>query len=71
MTGHGTPAFRLGLMTTDLGDYLGWGHSGFWNTFVFHVPELDLTVSGCILDHFAVKGQELAARLVAAAVADR
>jgi D-alanyl-D-alanine carboxypeptidase len=66
MTGHGTPAFRLGLMTTDFGEYLGWGHSGFWNTFVFHVPELDLTVSGCILDHFAVKGQELARELVAA-----
>jgi D-alanyl-D-alanine carboxypeptidase len=65
MTGTGTESFRLGLIVLDLGRYLGWGHSGFWNTFVYHVPTLDLTVSGCILNHFAEKGQELAKRLVA------
>ncbi|MEN8006603.1 MAG: serine hydrolase domain-containing protein [Candidatus Krumholzibacteriota bacterium] len=66
MTGGGTAEYRLGLSATDFGDHLGWGHTGFWNTFVFHVPALDLTVSGCILNHHAEKGRELARRLVEA-----
>ncbi len=69
MTGDGTTDFRLGLVCDDFGDDLAWGHTGFWNTFVFHVPEHDLTVSGCILNHFADRGRELARQLVAAAVA--
>jgi D-alanyl-D-alanine carboxypeptidase len=67
MTGDGTPGYRLGLMCLDLGGHLAWGHTGFWNTFAFHVPALDLTVSGCVLNHHAAKGQELARRLVLAA----
>ena len=49
----------------ELANYLAWGHQGFWNTFAFHVPSLDLTVAGSILNHHPVeKGQELAKRLV-------
>jgi len=66
MTGDGTPAYRLGLMVVDLNGHMAWGHQGFWNTFVFHVPALDLTVAGSILDHHATNGRELAADLVAA-----
>ena len=64
MTGDGTTDYRLGLICADLEGRLAWGHTGFWNTFVFHVPSLDLTVSGCILNHFATKGQTLAEKLV-------
>jgi len=66
MTGSGTPEYRLGLACSDFGNHLAWGHTGFWNTFVFHVSALDLTVSGCILNHHAEKGRELALRLVEA-----
>lgn len=69
MTGEGTAGYRLGLMCVDLDGHLAWGHTGFWNTFAFHVPALDLTVSGCVLNHHVAKGQELARRLVQAAQA--
>jgi D-alanyl-D-alanine carboxypeptidase len=71
MTGSGTPAYRLGLAATDLEGRLAWGHTGFWNTFVFHLPSLDMTVAGCVLNHHGLEGRELARRLVAAAVAAR
>lgn len=70
MVGSGTTDYRLGIFCVDYGDYLAWGHSGFWNTFAFHVPALDLTVSGCILNHFAEKGQVLAGQLIEAVAAD-
>lgn len=65
MTGGGTESYRLGLMCMELAGYLAWGHQGFWNTFAFHVPALDLTVAGSIMNHHAVNGLELAAALVA------
>ena len=67
MTSRGTPGYRLGLIHTELAGHEAWGHSGFWNTFAFHVPDLDLTVAGCISDHFCERGQALAERLVARA----
>ncbi len=70
MTGSGTTDYRLGIFCVDFGDHLAWGHSGFWNTFAFHVPTLDLTVSGCILNHFAENGQVLAGQLVETVAAD-
>lgn len=66
MTGRGTPTYRLGLMVFDFGGRVTFGHQGFWNTFAFHVPSLDLTIGGCILNHDAANGRELAARLIAA-----
>ncbi|MCK9997296.1 MAG: beta-lactamase family protein [Candidatus Krumholzibacteria bacterium] len=66
MTSAGTLNYGLGLVNINLGDFLAQGHAGFWNTFVFHVAELDLTVSGCILNHHAEKGRELAWLLVKA-----
>lgn len=64
MTGGGTSGYRLGLICTELGGHVAYGHSGFWNTFAYHVPALDLTVSGCVLSHHAARGQELAEKLV-------
>mgnify|MGYP001817035471 FL=1 len=70
MTVRGTANYKLGIFRLDFGGRHAWGHSGFWNTFAYYVPELDLTVSGCILNHHAEKGQELARRLVDAVAAD-
>jgi D-alanyl-D-alanine carboxypeptidase len=64
MLGGGTPDYRLGLFCLDLGGHLALGHGGFWNTFSYHVPGMDLTVSGCILNHDAVKGTDLACDVV-------
>ncbi len=64
MTGGGTADYRLGLAPVDLGQHPAWGHTGFWNTFSYYIPTLDLTVSGCILNHHVEKVQELARRLV-------
>jgi len=59
MVGSGTAGYRLGLIGFEFDGRLGWGHTGFWNTFVVHFPTLDLTVSGCILSHHAMRGTEL------------
>lgn len=67
MTGRGTPTYRLGLMVAECDGRIALGHQGFWNTFAYHVPTLDLTVAGSILNHNATNGIELARRLVAAA----
>lgn len=64
MTGGGTAEYRLGLMCTELAGRLAWGHQGFWNTFAFHVPTLDVTVAGSIMNHDAVNGRAVAAALI-------
>jgi D-alanyl-D-alanine carboxypeptidase len=62
----GTQPYRLGLMALDCGGVEVLGHQGFWNTFAFHVPSLDVTVAGSILNHEAANGRELMCRLVKA-----
>jgi len=64
MMEEGTKTYRLGLMVVDFDGKRAWGHQGFWNTFSFHLPSYDLTVSGCILDHDATNGRILAERLI-------
>jgi hypothetical protein len=64
MTGRGTAGYRLGLIVQDFDGYLAWGHVGFWNTFAYYVPTLDLTVGGSILNHHAAHGHELVSRLI-------
>ena len=66
MTTRGTEPYRLGLMVLECDGIEVFGHQGFWNTFAFHVPSLDLTVSGSILNHDAANGRELMCRLVRA-----
>ncbi|MCB1184143.1 beta-lactamase family protein [bacterium] len=65
MLGRGALNYRLGLFREDFAGRLAWGHTGFWNTFAYHVETLDLTVSGAVLNHHATRGRELAAALVA------
>lgn len=70
MTGQGTAGYRLGLMCTDLAGHLAWGHTGFWNTFAYHVPTLDLTIAGCVLNHAAERGRVLAESVAARVAGD-
>lgn len=65
MLGRGTYPYRLGLMVKECDGRLAIGHQGFWNTFAFQIPSLDMTVSGCILNHGATNGFELVRRLTA------
>lgn len=65
MTERGTLPYRLGLMRVEMAGRLAWGHTGFWNTFAFHVPDLDLTIAGAVLNHDGERGQVLAEALVA------
>lgn len=69
MTGRGTLPYRLGLMVVECDGRLAFGHQGFWNTFAFHVPTLDLTIGGSILNHDATNGRVLLCRLVSAVAA--
>jgi D-alanyl-D-alanine carboxypeptidase len=69
MTGRGTLAYRLGLMVKECDGRLAIGHQGFWNTFAYHVPSLDLTLGGSILNHDAANGFQLVRRLVAVVAA--
>jgi D-alanyl-D-alanine carboxypeptidase len=64
MTTRGTESYRLGLMVLECDGLEAFGHQGFWNTFAYHIPSLDLTVSGSILNHDATNGRELMCRLV-------
>jgi D-alanyl-D-alanine carboxypeptidase len=64
MLGRGTYRYRLGIMVMECDGYIVFGHQGFWNTFAYHVPALDLTVGGGILNHHATNGFELLCRLV-------
>jgi len=66
MTGRGTLPYRLGLMVTECDGRLAIGHQGFWNTFAYHVPSLDLTLGGSVLNHDATNGLQLVKRIVAA-----
>ena len=64
MTGRGTETYRLGLIVMDFEGHLGLGHLGFWNTFAYHVPSLDLSLGGGVMNHHATHCKELVARLV-------
>lgn len=67
----GTNDYRLGLMYMQLGGRQAWGHQGFWNTFAFHLPALDLTLSGTVLNHKSENGKILADRLAARIAKER
>jgi D-alanyl-D-alanine carboxypeptidase len=64
MTGRGKGSYRLGLSVQEFEGHLAWGHSGFWNTFAYHLPSLDLTLGGSILNHQATPCHDLVARLI-------
>jgi len=65
MTGRGTETYRLGLMVMETSGFVAFGHQGYWNTFAYHVPSLDLTIGGTILNHEAANGWQLFEKLTA------
>jgi D-alanyl-D-alanine carboxypeptidase len=66
LLGRGCLEYRLGLFREPIHGHLAWGHTGFWNTFAYHLPTLDLTVSGAVLSHHAARGRGLTGEIVAA-----
>jgi D-alanyl-D-alanine carboxypeptidase len=40
--------YRMGIYAMGLAGDQGYGHSGFWNTFSFHVPGSDVTIASSI-----------------------
>jgi len=64
MKSRGTEPYRLGLMRVLLDGVEAFGHQGFWNTFAYYLPELDLCVAGSITNHHAANGRLLAGQLV-------
>ena len=42
--------YRLGLAEAKVKDLQCYGHGGFWGTIVFYIPELDASISVCVLE---------------------
>ena len=40
--------YRYGIYSKMVNGVTAYGHTGFWNTFSFHFPELDLTVAASL-----------------------
>jgi D-alanyl-D-alanine carboxypeptidase len=40
--------YRMGIYAMVLAGDQGFGHSGFWNTFAFHIPATDVTIASSI-----------------------
>jgi D-alanyl-D-alanine carboxypeptidase len=40
--------YRMGIYAMSLAGDQGFGHSGFWNTFAFHIPARDVTLASSI-----------------------
>ncbi|MBN2070043.1 MAG: beta-lactamase family protein [Candidatus Krumholzibacteriota bacterium] len=51
--------YRAGIWSIEVDGITGWGHTGFWNTFTFYFPEIDLAVAGAVTRRNAVKGRVL------------
>ena len=44
----GERAYALGIYRQQVAGEVLWGHTGFWNTFSFHIPTRDVTIAGTI-----------------------
>lgn len=43
--------YRLGISESTLEGFRSLGHTGYWNTFAYHLPELDVTIAGAVLQN--------------------
>ncbi|MFN0179800.1 MAG: serine hydrolase domain-containing protein [Gemmatimonadales bacterium] len=43
--------YRLGIVETSLLGYRAYGHTGYWNTFAYYLPDLDLSIAGSLLQN--------------------
>lgn len=49
MGSSGPPrVYAAGIARVPIGREQGWGHSGFWNTFSYHIPGRDITIAASI-----------------------
>jgi D-alanyl-D-alanine carboxypeptidase len=58
--------YRYGIYSRNVGGVTAYGHTGFWNTFSFHIPELDLTVAASLTQQ--EKAYDVGAALLAGVV---
>jgi D-alanyl-D-alanine carboxypeptidase len=65
----GTQPYRLGLMVVECDGFEAFGHQGFWNTFAYHIPSMNLTLAGSILSRETASGYDLMCRLAGAVMA--
>jgi len=42
--------YRLGISDSRINELQSFGHGGFWGTIVFYIPELDASISVCVLE---------------------
>jgi D-alanyl-D-alanine carboxypeptidase len=40
--------YRYGIYSRNVGGVTAYGHTGFWNTFSFHIPDRDLTIAASL-----------------------
>lgn len=52
--------YGMGIFRADFDGHWALGHTGFWNTFVFYLPEYDLTISGSVMQGEGKRGTDLA-----------
>ncbi|MCK4538824.1 MAG: serine hydrolase [Candidatus Krumholzibacteria bacterium] len=56
--------YRAGIWHIDVDGMTGWGHTRFWNSFVFYFPEIDLVVAGSIMQRNGSRGRALSDEIV-------
>jgi D-alanyl-D-alanine carboxypeptidase len=56
--------FRGGIQRTKIGAVDVWGHTGFWNTFAYYIPSLDLSIAGSLTQNQTRAGRRLQLRTV-------
>lgn len=64
----GDRAYAFGIYRMDVGGDVAWGHTGFWNTFSFHIPSRDVTIAGSITQQGRSAVSRALLRLAAEAV---
>ena len=58
--------YRYGIYSRNVGGVTAFGHTGFWNTFSFHIPERDLTIAASLTQQ--EKAYDVGAALLAGVV---
>lgn len=72
-TGHpAAEQSRYGILVTQIGDQQTLGHSGFWGTASYYVPELGITIAGVVSEQSDYKGMlETMAQLLSSLPAEK
>lgn len=56
--------YGMGLFKKRLGKFDAWGHTGFWNSFSYHIPQFDFTISGVISQNKGISGSKLVEKIL-------